>query len=115
MFLCVQAFLYFYLKYSNIITNINVADAAITAWSSPGTADGGAEGDITLATIAENSKAVGDTIFTATATASGTVVYALISSTGSVGAIDAATGIVTLAAGKALDYETSIPYEFLIS
>jgi len=94
---------------------IYFADAAISAWASPGTASNEANGNITAPSIAENSRTEGDTIFTAQATAAGTVEYALISSTDSVGIMAATDGVVRVATGKALDYEAFTTYQFVIT
>ncbi|WAR10035.1 CDHR2-like protein [Mya arenaria] len=94
------------------------SDAAVTAWSSPspGISATAADGSITIpssAAVAEDA-AVGDTLFTATATVSGTASYVLVDDAGGKGTIGASTGVVTLATGQSLDFETATTLVFKV-
>jgi len=92
----------------------SLTDAAITDWSAPAIL-ATPSGNIEIGTaVDEGSKAVGSELFTATATSGDTVTYTLVSSTDSVGTIVASTGVVNVATGKSLDYETASKYVFVV-
>ena len=95
---------------------ILLTDAAISAWAGPAPGVSTASGNIQIASaVDEGSIAVGNALFTAEATSDGTVSgYTLVSSTDSVGTIVAATGVVNVATGKSLDYETASKYVFVV-
>ena len=93
-----------------------ITDGAITGWTSP-TPEiaSAASGHIEIATATvEGSVAVGDPIFTATATTDETdktITYELVLSTDYVGVLGNG-GAIDVATGKSLDYETHQQYIF---
>ncbi|XP_052814827.1 cadherin-24-like [Mya arenaria] len=100
-----------------VICLIQSSDATVTAWSAPLPGiSANANGTITAAgTIAENA-AVGTILFTANATlnAAGKVSYALTNTSGGKGTINSTTGVVTLATGQSIDFETTPTLVFVI-
>ncbi|WAR10735.1 hypothetical protein MAR_035811 [Mya arenaria] len=101
-------------------------NAQITAWAitdgggTAGTISGTAPAGTATVSIAE-ATAVGGTLFTVTATPTGTgaaLAYTFVAADGNPGDIGniatASSGAITLATGKSLDYETTKTYEFKI-
>ncbi|WAR10282.1 STAN-like protein [Mya arenaria] len=90
-------------------------EAAVTAWTHPGTI-ATPDGSFTIASgdgKAEDTTA-GTALFTATATVGGTASYELVDDAGGKGSIVAATGVVSLATGQTLDYETATTLVFKV-
>ncbi|WAR10936.1 FAT-like protein [Mya arenaria] len=84
-------------------------EAAVTGWTAPGVI---ATTDGSFTILAENAiaegSAVGTSLFTATATADNAVgPYILVDDAGGKGTIDGGTGVVSLATGQTLDFETA--------
>ncbi|WAR10266.1 hypothetical protein MAR_035342 [Mya arenaria] len=88
-------------------------EAAPTAWTSPGVIST-AGGSFTIPAGGAKAEdiAAGTVLFTATATVVGTPTYELVDDAGGKGSIVAATGVVSLATGQTLDYETAATLTF---
>ncbi|WAR10283.1 FAT1-like protein [Mya arenaria] len=90
-------------------------DAVLIDWSEPG-AINTSSGTITIATAngAHENITAGTALFNATATANGTVSYELVDDASGKGTIVPATGVVSLATGQSLDYETAMTLVFIV-
>ncbi|XP_052814043.1 uncharacterized protein LOC128241105 [Mya arenaria] len=88
----------------------NLAEAEVTAWTAPA-AISTPSGAANATAVAENV-AEGATLFTATAT--GAATYSLTDNAGGKGTIGSTSGIVTLATGQSIDYETASSLKFVI-
>ncbi|XP_052814670.1 protocadherin-like wing polarity protein stan [Mya arenaria] len=86
------------------------SEAAITAWTLPGPITG-ASGSISATAIPENP-VEGAVLFTAKATTA--VNYTLTGNAGGKGTINSTSGVVTLAKGQIIDFETTTSLQFLV-